>query len=126
MTTRRATGGVWTKTQVSVTVGTEGTAARGRLVARAATGEAAAQGRVNLPEREGEPLVQTGGVLLEEEAMEEERVVVEGVVGEEEGVIKDKTAPPVVVTTVALLTLPSALCPARPARSAAAPSWWRA
>lgn len=105
--------------------GTEETAVRGRLAARGATGEAAAQGRVNLPEREGELLVQTEGVLLEGAGMEEEGVVVEGGMGEEEGVIKDKTAPPVVVTTVALLTPPSTPCPARPARPAAAPSWWR-
>lgn len=127
MTTRRATAGVWTKTQALVTAGTGGTAVRGRLAAQGATGEAAARGRVNLPEREGEPLDQTGGVLLEGAGVEEEGMaaVVEEV-GEEEGVTKDRTAPPVVVTTVAPLTPPSTLCPARPARPAAALSWWRA
>lgn len=94
---------------------------RGHLAAQGAMEEAAAQGKVNLQEREAEPLVPTGGVLLEGVVMEEEGMAaVEGGVGEEEGVIKDKTAPPVVVTTVALLTPPSALCHARPARRAAA------
>lgn len=100
---------------------------RGRPAAQGATGEAAARGRVNLPEREGEPLDQTGGVLLEGAGVEEEGMaaVVEEV-GEEEGVTKDRTAPPVVVTTVAPITPPSTLSPARPARPAAALSWWRA
>lgn len=79
---------------------------RGLLAARGATGEAAALGRVNLLGREGEPLDLTGGVLLEGVGMgEEEEAVVgveEGVEEEgEEGVTKDKTAPPVVATTVA-------------------------
>lgn len=119
--TQRATVDVLIKTLALVMAGTEGTAARGHLEARGVTGEAAAQDRVNLQEREGEPLGQTGGVLLEGARTEMEGV--EGVVGVEEGGTKDKTTPPVVATTVALLAPPSALCPAPPARPAAPPSW---
>lgn len=131
MTTRRATAGVWTRTQASVMAGTGETVVRGLLAARGATGEAAALGRVNLLGREGGPLDLTGGVLLEGVGMGEEEAVgvegvEEGVEEEEEGVTKDKTAPPVVATTVAPRNLPSTLCPARPARPAAATSWWRA
>lgn len=124
MMTQRATGDVWIKILALVTAGTEGTAARGHLEALGAMGEAAAQDRVNLQEREGEPLGQTRGVLLEGVRTEMEGMeLVEGVVGVEEGGTKDKTAHPVVATTVALLAPPSALCPAPLARPATPLSW---
>lgn len=104
--------------------GTEGTAVRARPAAQGGTEEAAAQAKGSLLEREGAPPVPTGGVLLEGVGMKVEGVVAVRGVGEE-GVIKDKTAPPVVVTTIALRTPPSALSPGHPAQRAAAPSSWR-
>lgn len=125
MMTPRATGGAWIKTQASATAGTGGTAVKGHLAARGGTVEAAAQGRGSPPLREEGPLAQTGGVLEREVTGEDRVAVEEGGVGEEEGVIKDKTALPVVVTTVALLTRPLALSPGPRALQAAALSWWR-
>lgn len=104
--TQRATGDAWTRTLALAMAGTEGTAVRGRLEAQGGMGEAAAQGRVS-PLRVGALLDQIGGVLLEGVGMEEEVMGVEGAVEEEEGGgIKDKTAPLVFVTTVALVTPP--------------------
>lgn len=101
--TPRVTGDGWTRTRDLVTVGTEETAARGHQAALAGTGEGAVQGRGSPLEKVGAPLVLTGVMHLKGVEVEEEAVV-----GVEEG---EGTVPPVVVTTVALQTHPSALSP---------------